>query len=306
VGRDPVFELFAKTARVQVTIPGNSDSNIEQLVGNDYRDIALWANPKIGVGQTGEGNVAGYLDRSLTRIDLIGTTQSIAELVDSRGPNGNLIPDQKYLYGASTKEFVEIFNVSPTSTLSASVSVRDMSKPFARSEKLTLLSTDANGNFTGTSSTGDYAVVNTYYDDSSLQVNQLDWRTTHKLLVDFGSDGQYDPISLDGGATGGSGSHGIITAVNNTDPEDASAGAAGKRIVLLTDVSNVSGSTLGFIPNETLTYMVGDNPVQGTIERVEGPELDLFSGELLYIKGLTQEISRVVEQTDVFRFTFEF
>ena len=63
---------------------------------------------------------------------------------------------------------------------------------------------------------------------------------------------------------------------------------------------------LGFVPNETLTYMVGVNPVQGTIESVEGPELDLFSGELLYIKGLTQEISRIVEQTDVFRFTFEF
>jgi hypothetical protein len=52
--------------------------------------------------------------------------------------------------------------------------------------------------------------------------------------------------------------------------------------------------------------MVGNNPVSGVIEDVEGPELDLFSGELLYIKGLTQEISRVVEQTDVFRFTFEF
>jgi hypothetical protein len=42
------------------------------------------------------------------------------------------------------------------------------------------------------------------------------------------------------------------------------------------------------------------------IESVEGPELDLFSGELLYIKGLTQEVKRVVEQTDLFRFTFEF
>jgi hypothetical protein len=306
VGRDPVFELFANTARIQVTIPGNSDSNIEQLVGNDYRDIALWANPKIGAGQTNEGNIAGYLDRSLTRVDIKGTTQSIATLVNARGANANLVPDQKYLYGSTTKEFVEIFNVSPTSTLSASVSVRDMSKPFIRDEKLTLLSTDDKGNFTGTSSTGDYTVVNTFYDDTSLQINKLDWRTTHKLVVDFGGDGQYDPTSLDGGATGSSGSHGIITAVNNTDPEDENTGAVGKRIVLLTDVSNVSGSTLGFVPNETLTYMVGVNPVQGTIESVEGPELDLFSGELLYIKGLTQEISRIVEQTDVFRFTFEF
>ena len=70
-----------------------------------------------------------------------------------------------------------------------------------------------------TSTTGDYNVVNTFYDDTSLQINKLDWRTTHKLVVDFGEDGHYDPTSLDGGATGSSGSHGIITAVNNTDPD---------------------------------------------------------------------------------------
>ena len=106
------------------------------------------------------------------------------------------MPDQKYLYGSTTKEFVEIFNVSPTSTLSASVSVRDMSKPFIRDEKLTLLSTDDKGNFTGTSSTGDYTVVNTFYDDTSLQINKLDWRTTHKLVVDFGGDNNTIPPHL--------------------------------------------------------------------------------------------------------------
>ena len=52
-------------------------------------DIALWANPKIA-GQTNEGNIAGYLDRSLTRVDIKGTTQSIATLVNVRGANANL------------------------------------------------------------------------------------------------------------------------------------------------------------------------------------------------------------------------
>ena len=76
--------------------------------------------------------------------------------------------------------------------------------------------------------------------------------------------------------------------------------------MLLSDVSNVSGATLSFVPNESLNYVVMETPVSGTIESVEGPELDLFSGQLLYIKGLTQGVRRVTEQTDLFRFTFEF
>ena len=76
--------------------------------------------------------------------------------------------------------------------------------------------------------------------------------------------------------------------------------------MLLSDVSNVSGATLSFVPNESFNYVVTETPVSGTIESVEGPELDLFSGQLLYIKGLTQGVRRVTEQTDLFRFTFEF
>ena len=181
-----------------------------------------------------------------------------------------------------------------------------MSKPFVRGEKVTLLQTDADGQFTGTSSTGDVEVSNTFYDDTVIEIAKTDWRCTHKLLVDFGFDGMYVP-NEDQGATGSSGSHGNITAVlPYSSPDDPDADVFDKRIILLTDVSNVSGSTLSFVPNENLTYIVNDNPVTGVIESVEGPELDLFSGELLYIKGLTQEIRRVTEQTDLFRFTFEF
>ena len=74
------------------------------------------------------------------------------------------------------------------------------------------------------------------------------------------------------------------------------------------------------LPTATLNNLVGqkirhtddnnlntDGVVVGvTIDQVLGPELDLFSGDMLYIEGLTQEISRFFEQTDIFRFTFEF
>jgi hypothetical protein len=300
VGRDPVFELFANTARVQVSVAGDSQNNVEQLLGNDYRDVVLWANPKVGVNQTGAGELAGYLDRTQTRVDISGSTGAIQELTS----NDNRT---RYFYGDTTKEFVEIFTTSRSSRITASCQVLDMSKPFVKGEKVSLLTTDENGLFSGTSSTGDYTVTNTFYDDTSLQIAKTDWRTTHKLLVDFGVDGSYTP-EFDAGATGSSGSHGMITSVLNYDPtggDDADTDYK-KRIVLLTDVSNVSGATLAFVPNENLAYKVGNTIVNGVIESVEGPELDLFSGELLYIKGLTQEVKRVVEQTDLFRFTFEF
>jgi hypothetical protein len=306
VGRDPVFELFSNVARVQVSIQGDDENNVEQLLGNDYRDIVLWANPKVGANQEGAGNFAGYLDRTITRVDVSGTTGSIAALVETANDQGSNVGN-KYLYGDTTKEFVEISGQpSKTSTLSATVNVLDMSKPFVRGEKVTLLQTDSKGLFTGTSSTGDFTVSNTFFEDTSLQVQKTDWRCTHKLVVDFGVDGSYVPTE-DQGATGGSGSHGAITAVlpysNPNDPDDD---VFGKRVVLLSDVSNVSGATLSFVPNESLNYVVMETPVSGTIESVEGPELDLFSGQLLYIKGLTQGVRRVTEQTDLFRFTFEF
>jgi len=302
VGRDPVFELFSNIARIQVSIAGDDENNVEQLLGNDYRDIVLWANPSVGAEQSGAGNKAGYLDRTSTRIDVSGTTGSIQSLTEST----ERVAGTKYLYGDTTKEFVEIKDTSQTSRLSATVTAFDMSKPFVRGEKVTLLQTDADGQFTGTSSTGDVEVSNTFYDDTVIEIAKTDWRCTHKLLVDFGFDGMYVP-NEDQGATGSSGSHGNITAVlPYSSPDDPDADVFDKRIILLTDVSNVSGSTLSFVPNENLTYIVNDNPVTGVIESVEGPELDLFSGELLYIKGLTQEIRRVTEQTDLFRFTFEF
>ena len=76
-------------------------------------------------------------------------------------------------------------------------------------------------------------------------------------------------------------------------------------------VKNISGVTHGFRAGETIQYpLASGGIVTGTIRSgtnsVRGPELDLFSGQMPYIQGLTQGIVRVVEQDEVFKFIFEF
>ena len=77
IGKDPVFELFANIARVQVSIPGDGDNNVEQLLEMITEMSLFWVNPEIGKGQTGGGNIAGYRDRVRTRVDVSGSTGSI-------------------------------------------------------------------------------------------------------------------------------------------------------------------------------------------------------------------------------------
>ena len=120
--------------------------------------------------------------------------------------------------------------------------------------------------------------------------------------MSFPSGGNYTP-SLDAGATGASGSSGLIAKYVETS-------SSGDRAILsLTDIKNISGVTLGFSDGETITYPLASGAlVTGTIlgDGVNGPELDLFSGQMPYIQGLTQGIVRVVEQDEVFKFVFEF
>ena len=73
--------------------------------------------------------------------------------------------------------------------------------------------------------------------------------------------------------------------------------------LLLTNVSpSASSAALGFDTNERLTL---PDSTGATVTNVFGPELELFSGKMLYIEGIDPVI-RTFEQTDVLQLTFEF
>ena len=73
--------------------------------------------------------------------------------------------------------------------------------------------------------------------------------------------------------------------------------------LLLTDISASSaGASLGFDVNERITLPDSSG---ATVSRVHPPELNLYSGKLLYIEGI-DPVNRTFEQTDVLQLTFEF
>ena len=72
--------------------------------------------------------------------------------------------------------------------------------------------------------------------------------------------------------------------------------------IRLTQVyGGTASGTVDFTVGETLTTSVG----QATIKTISGPEIDLDSGRMLYIEGITA-VSRQDEQEDVIEFVFDF
>ena len=293
VGRDPTLELFAKHARIQVSVAGE---NRDSLIGNDYRDVILWSNPKIGAGETLAGEIGGYDDRTLTRVDVTGTTQEITTLLAKTDPENPTL----FVYGETTKEFAEVSSASQKSTISASLFLGDLSVPYVQNEQLRIIQR-VGDSFSGT--TLGAIVQNAFYGDTSLTISKEEWRCTTKLGISLANNfTNYNPQN-DGTCNGASGSSATITSFQD-DPSDLTGL---RKFLLVTDISNNAGNTLGFNLNESLSYTNSDGDSVGvTIDQVLGPELDLFSGDVLYIEGLTQEVSRFFEQTEVFRFTFEF
>ena len=72
--------------------------------------------------------------------------------------------------------------------------------------------------------------------------------------------------------------------------------------IFLTQVYGATASgTVDFTVAEELTTTVGE----ATIKTISGPEIDLDSGRMLYIEGITA-VSREDEQEDVIEMVFDF
>ena len=83
---------------------------------------------------------------------------------------------------------------------------------------------------------------------------------------------------VDTGVTGASGSVGTIAQVLQH-----SGAADGATLYITNVIKSSDGGTLSFTSEEILTTGVGGV----TVANITGPELDLQSGDLLYIKGIT-------------------
>ena len=127
--------------------------------------------------------------------------------------------------------------------------------------------------------------------DTTLTIPKQNWRGTHEVGISFDTV----PV-IDTAITGGSGGVGLIAEVKDVDSTAKTA------TIFLTQVygANASG-TVDFTVEEELTTTVGE----ATIKTINGPEIDLDSGRMLYIEGITA-VSREDEQEDVIEMVFDF
>ena len=289
---------MAKHAAFLVRLSG-SNSAESAILGNDFRDVVLWKNPEIGSGYSNSGKIAGFDDTLTTRVIIQEPSQTgdLSELQNLSDTSDSII-----VVGGDSNIAAEVSNRRITidqNKVTGNFRAIDLRRPFNEDEILTFVGR-RDGTYTQSDKTAKAFV--TRYPDSDLSVSKEVYTCTTRLNLSFPSGGNYTP-SLDAGATGASGSSGLIAKYVETS-------SSGDRAILsLTDIKNISGVTLGFSDGETITYPLASGAlVTGTIlgDGVNGPELDLFSGQMPYIQGLTQGIVRVVEQDEVFKFVFEF
>jgi hypothetical protein len=178
------------------------------------------------------------------------------------------------------------------------VDVLNLRKPFKDNENLNVLKSDGTS-FTQLDET--LSVSTSRFGDSAVQNTKDYFTCTTALRVNTNISGDFTP-QFDGFVVGASLSDAQISRFRRDNVE------GNKNTLFITNISNKSGSTFGFVENEKVSFY---SPVQGItvdadVEKIEGSELDVFSGETLYIKGLTTPVTRVFEQEEFFKFIFEF
>ena len=285
IGFDPVFELFTTKVKILATIvPDNSDAT-DRLVENDYRNIAVWLNPKIGSSYTNAGKVASFNDVSKTDLKFEQVPGG-----DEITPNYISVGD--YAYGQSSKVFGLINAVSRADTNSGTMTIENLKDDFTYGETVNIFS--ING-FTFEDGGKRVKARTTLSDNVTLTPSQTEFRMTTKLGLETTVGAA---VSNDNTVTGASGSSGVVAQYIEDVGSSPPTGT-----LLVTDLSrSASAATAGFAVNEVLTL---PDSTGATITSVSMPELDAFSGTMLYIEGI-DPVVRQFEQTDVLQLTFDF
>ena len=293
VGRDPIFDLYAKRLSILVKIEGREKQRA--VLGNDYRQYGLWLSPKIGSGYTNAGTVAGTNSFIRTSVDLEATP---GQTFDSSFVSGG-----EFVFGSESFNTGKVANITNAFTrfspTRGQVVLDGLNSKLKNGETIYTFTTDnSTGGYTFSSKTA--KVTNTLFEDSIRSEFTEVYRCSHKLRVSRTDGLSFDPgtpytsIPFDAAATGGSGGNGIVLDFTNI------VGGSGD-VFLTKVVSGSSSDTNGFKAGETLAV----NSLELNITSVSPPELNLFSGKLLYITDIEQ-VTRNAEQLDLFKINFDF
>ena len=186
----------------------------------------------------------------------------------------------------------KVFSSTRNSQTSATVTIENLSKDYIYNETLALHQLSGG---TLSDSGVRFTAKTTFSDDFTLTPPQNTYRLATRLDIETVSGAN---VSNDGTVTGISGGEGTVVQFIEDVQSSPPTGT-----LLLTDVSpSATSATFGFDVGERITLT--DSTV-ATVNNIFGPELELFSGKLLYIECI-DPITRTFEQTDVLQLNFEF
>lgn len=292
LGREPIFDL--NVSRVSILTRLQGDEGDRAVIGNDYSQYGLWLSPTINSTYDNAGKVVGTVAYKQTKVDL--------------SPNGvtfspNFIENGEFVFGSQSYNLGRSRNFIAYGTARSQVTLDGLNSPFINGETVYVFKSNnpdgtPSGGFTFTNKTA--TVTNTLFQDSIRPSNVETYRCSHKLSIGRNDGNSFDPenpyqdITLDYGVTGASGSVGNVLYFDNIE------GSSGDLYV--TNVFPGSSSdALGFTAGELL-YV---NDLELTIESFSPPELNLFSGQLLYISSI-DPVTRSAEQADIFKVNIDF
>jgi len=287
LGRDPIFDLNVRRVSILTRLSG--DEGDRAVIGNDYRQYGLWLSPTINFSYDNAGKVVGTVAYKQTKVDLIpkGITFSPTFI-----ENGEFVfGSQSYNLGKS-RQFISY------GTARAQVTLDGLNSPFINGETVYIFSGNNTDGYTFTNKTAE--VTNTLFEDSIRPSNLETYRCSHKLSIGRNDGNSFDPedpyrdITIDYGVTGSSGSVGNVLYFDNI------RGSSGDLYITNVYPGSSSGA-LGFTGGETLSV----DGLDLTIESVSPPELNLFSGQLLYISSI-DPVTRSAEQADIFKINIDF
>ena len=184
------------------------------------------------------------------------------------------------------------------SEISGQIVVKNMAKPFINDEILTVLVSDKrDGTFTQLEKK--LKVYQTRFEDTQLSVSKTAFRGTVGLKATGITDAE-SKVKFDGNIQNNERrGDGKIVSVTNLTGDD--------EFEVFVTVINVLGLTYGFGVGDTFTVdRVGGGGLIGTVTEVVDPQFDTKSGEMVYIQGLGESVSRVAEQSEFIKLIFNF
>ena len=287
-GQDPTFELFASSVKIVAEIPPYEVSSQTSPKGNDYTEVFLASQFLVGTGPSDQGKFAGHDADVATPVRL--ETISGGEIGDGTIENDDII------YGETSNAFgkIDTFTLanSAVSTLVRLKGVGGVIGDYQAGEVVQVLHTGVGSTLSVRGRT--LKVEDSYTPSTTITFPKQYFRGTHKVGVTFSA-----APAINTAVTGASGSVGLIAGIADLEGTDSTNSGA---TLFLTQVfDSLTSGTLDFTVGETITTSNG----QVTVKTIEGPQINLNSGKMLYIEGITA-VDRDDEQQDTVELLFNF